>query len=113
MNLIHGISSLLIGYLFGCFQTSYFISQLVSKKDIRKIGSGNAGASNVTATMGVHFGFITGIIDMLKAYLAVIAIAYLFPESSALMDLKVLVGSAAIMGHIFPFFMNFLEKNWQ
>lgn len=105
--ILQWISALFLGYIFGCFQTSYFISKWVKKTDIRTMGSGNAGASNVTATMGVHFGFITGIIDMLKAYLAVIAIAYLFPESSALMDLKVLGGSAAIMGHIFPFFMNF------
>ena len=49
MNLMQGISAILIGYLFGCFQTSYFISKLVSKKDIREIGSGNDGASNVTS----------------------------------------------------------------
>ena len=52
MNLMQGISAVLIGYLFGCFQTSYFISKLVSKKDIREMGSGNAGASNVTSELG-------------------------------------------------------------
>ena len=56
MNFIYGASSLVIGYLFGCFQTSYFISKLVSKKDIREMGSGNAGASNVTSELGWKYG---------------------------------------------------------
>ena len=49
MNIIQGSTALLIGYLFGCFQTSYFISKWIKKADIRKMGSGNAGASNVTS----------------------------------------------------------------
>lgn len=101
------ISALLLGYALGCFQTSFFISRWVKKTDIRTMGSGNAGASNVTATMGIHFGFITGIVDILKAFMAVQAITYLFPDSGGLADLKILAGSAAIMGHVFPFFMNF------
>ena len=98
---------LILGYGFGCIQTSYFISKWMMKKDIREMGSGNAGASNVTVTMGFHFGILTGIVDIMKAYCSVISIAHLFPKSTQLAELEVLAGSAAIMGHIFPFFMNF------
>ena len=79
MNIIQGISSLLIGYLFGCFQTSYFISKLVLKKDIRKMGSGNAGASNVTSEMGWKLGILTGICDVFKAFIPVKLIVFIFP----------------------------------
>ena len=107
MNLIHGISSLLIGYLFGCFQTSYFISQLVSKKDIRKIGSGNAGASNVTSELGWKYGILTGILDILKAYIPAQLVLYIFPETYQQIDIIVLAGTGAVLGHIYPFFLDF------
>ena len=107
MNLIHGISSLLIGYLFGCFQTSYFISQLVSKKDIRKIGSGNAGASNVTSELGWKYGILTGVVDVLKAYIPTQLVLYIFPGTYQPLDLMVLAGTSAVLGHIYPFFLDF------
>ena len=78
MNFNHAIYSLLIGYIFGCFQTSYFLSKIISKKDIRKIGSGNAGASNITSELGWKYGVLTAIIDILKAYIPVKYIVYIF-----------------------------------
>ena len=97
----------IIGYVFGCFQTSYFLSKIFIKKDIRKMGSGNAGASNVTSEMGLKFGTITAILDILKAYLPVKLILIIFPTASQQIELMVIAGTAAIIGHIFPFFMNF------
>ena len=126
MNLIHSISSLLIGYLFGCFQTSYFISMLVNKEDIREIGSGNAGASNITSEMGWGFGFLTGLIDVLKAFIPAKLVLIIFPQAYQETELMVLAGTGAVFGHIFPFFMDFrggkgvacyigmlLAVNWQ
>ena len=78
MNLIQGVSSLLIGYLFGCFQTSYFISKIVLKKDIREMGSGNAGASNVTSELGWKYGILTGISDVFKAFIPAQLVLYIF-----------------------------------
>ena len=79
MDFIQGGSSLLIGYLFGCFQTSYFISKWVSKKDIREMGSGNAGASNVTSVLGWKYGILTGVADVLKAFIHTQLVLYIFP----------------------------------
>ena len=107
MNLIHGVSSLLIGYFFGCFQTSYFISRIISKKDIREMGSGNSGASNVTSEMGWKYGILTGVLDVLKAFIPAQLVLYIFPESFQQLDIMVLAGTGSVLGHIYPFFLDF------
>ena len=108
MNAIQSISALLIGYLFGCFQTSYFISKKFGNKDIREIGSGNAGASNVTSEMGWKFGILAGISDVLKAFIPAKLILLIFPVSSyQQVELMAIAGMGAILGHIYPFFMDF------
>ena len=90
MNFIEGTLALLIGYLFGCFQTSYFISKIVMKRDIREMGSGNAGASNVTSELGWKFGIITGILDILKAYIPTKMILYFIANPLYPLDLMVI-----------------------
>ena len=107
MNIIQGISSLLIGYLFGCFQTSYFISKLVLKKDIREMGSGNAGASNVTSELGWKYGILTGVLDVLKAYIPTYLVIFIFPDTYQEINMMALAGTGAVLGHIYPFFLNF------
>tara|TARA_B100001029_G_C15051309_1_gene450919 strand:+ start:467 stop:1096 length:630 start_codon:yes stop_codon:yes gene_type:complete len=107
MSIIMIISSLLVGYLFGCFQTSYFISRLVLKKDIRNLGSGNAGASNVTSELGWKYGIITGLLDLLKAYIPTQFIIYIYPNTQFPIELMVLAGTGSFLGHIYPFFLNF------
>jgi len=107
MNIIQGSTALLIGYLFGCFQTSYFISKMVSQKDIREIGSGNAGASNVTSELGWKYGILTGFADVLKAYIPTQIVLYIFPGAYQPLDLMVLAGTGAVLGHIYPFFLDF------
>ena len=107
MNAIQFIATILIGYLFGCFQTSYFISRKFGKKDIREMGSGNAGASNVTTEMGWKFGLLTGISDVLKAFFPAKLIVLIFPASSQHLELMAIAGLGAVLGHIYPFFMDF------
>ena len=81
MNSVQFFVAILIGYFFGCFQTSYFISKKFGKKDIREMGSGNAGASNVTSEMGWKFGILTGVSDVLKAFIPAKLIVLIFPYS--------------------------------
>ena len=107
MNLIHGASSLLIGYFFGCFQTSYFISRLIIKKDIREMGSGNAGASNITSELGWKYGIITGVLDVLKAFIPTYLIVFIFPNTNHEINMMALAGTGAVLGHIYPFFLDF------
>ena len=98
------IITILIGYAFGCIQSAYLISKMVGKMDIREHGSGNAGASNITAIMGWKYGFIVASVDVLKGILAVLVVKWIFPNSP---DLAYLSGMMAIIGHIFPFYLKF------
>jgi len=95
---------MLIGYVFGIIQPAYFLSKVVGKMDIREHGSGNAGASNITAIMGWKYGFIVGLVDILKGIFAVLVVKWIYPYSP---DLVYLSGIMAIIGHIFPFYMKF------
>ena len=98
------IISILIGYAFGCIQSAYLISRFVGKMDIRDHGSGNAGASNITTMMGIKYGVIVGLVDVLKGMFAVLVVKWIYPGSP---DLAYLSGMMAVIGHIFPFYMKF------
>jgi acyl phosphate:glycerol-3-phosphate acyltransferase len=100
----HTIITMLIGYAFGCIQSAFLISKFVGKMDIREFGSGNAGASNITATMGWKYGIIVGLVDVLKGMFAVLVVKWIYPENP---DLAYLSGMMAVIGHIFPFYMKF------
>lgn len=102
------IVCLLIGYVFGNFQTAY----LVGKKqgiDIRDHGSGNSGTTNALRVMGSKAGVIVFAGDMLKCLIAVLIITGLFgkshPEIIYLLKLYGFLG--CVLGHDFPFFMHF------
>lgn len=94
---------LLIGYLIGAFSPSYIIGML-SGFDIRKRGSGNAGASNVILLKGKKMGAFCAILDIAKACLAVWLTGKLFPNFSYAFPIT---GASCILGHIFPFYMKF------
>ncbi len=74
--------------------------------DIRKKGTGNAGASNMVTTVGWSAGFLTMCIDILKSYFAVKFIGYIYPSTTEVVFLQYLAGFSAVLGHIFPFFMS-------
>lgn len=95
--------SFIIGYLLGCFNTAYFISK-TKGFDIRETGSGNAGASNIKISLGWKFGILTALTDILKAYIAVKLCQYLFPNDELI---GFIGGAAAVLGHIFPFYLKF------
>ena len=71
---------LFIGYVFGLFQTSYFLGK-AHHMDIREHGSGNAGTTNALRTMGKKAAAVTLVCDCLKCVLAVWVIRLLFRES--------------------------------
>jgi len=69
--------ALLTGYLLGCIQTAYFVGKLHGI-DIREHGSKNAGATNISRTMGKKTGVIVFIIDLCKCFAAFIIATFLF-----------------------------------
>ena len=106
---------LLIGYLFGCMQTAYFIGRIFKKTDIREHGSGNAGATNVVRTFGAGFGAAVFVVDILKAVVAAVLCAYIFSGSTVFSPIvdepdylpMLYAGLGAILGHNFPVFLKF------
>lgn len=98
-----------LGYLLGNFQTSYILGKLIKKVDIRTLGRGNAGASNSVESFGWKFGIIVAFLDAFKGLLAVLLVRYFFDVSLDVQGapLLYLAGYSAVLGHIYPFFMNF------
>lgn len=99
---------LVIGYIFGLFQTSYIYGKMHGI-DIRKHGSGNAGTTNMLRTMGTKAGAITLLGDAFKCVLAVLFVRLLlgsrYPDILPLLSFYTAAG--VILGHNFPFYLNF------
>lgn len=97
------VFTILFSYLVGSLNLSYFLSKSKGY-DIRKHGSGNAGASNVVIMMGKKAGIIVALIDIFKAFLVCTIAMRLFPDK---IYIGPLAGTSVMLGHIFPFYMNF------
>lgn len=99
---------LLIGYLFGCFQTSYFVGR-ARGINIREHGSGNAGTTNALRVMGSKAGVITFLGDFGKMMAAFLVVWLIFGRTSPenLLMLKLYTGLGVVLGHDFPAFMKF------
>ncbi len=101
--------SLLIGYIFGLFQTGYIYGKL-RKIDIRKHGSGNAGTTNTLRTFGIKGGLVTLLGDVIKAMLSLLVVWILFHQQAGEDKILLLMGYAglgAVIGHNFPFYLKF------
>ena len=92
-----------IAYLIGSINSSILISRIVMGKDIREVGSGNAGATNMLRTMGKKYAVITLVLDILKGVVAV-GISLLLIRSSVL---PYIAGVCVVLGHNFPIFFGF------
>ena len=105
--------SILIGYLFGNIQASYLLAKAIKKVDIRTLGFGNAGMSNAVESLGWKFGLLVGFIDVGKGIVSILVIKYLInvnfnPEGALILYLN---AYSVILGHIYPFHMNFKGGN--
>ena len=100
---------ILIGYIFGCLQWSYILSMIIKKQDIRSLGGGNAGASNMVVSFGWKIGTLVALLDIFKAIISIFIIRYLI--SISVLENNIfyiyLNGFFVILGHNYPFYMNF------
>ena len=97
------ILAILIGYLVGGINPSYIIGR-IKGIDIRKKGSGNAGASNATIVLGKWVGIFSGVFDILKATAVMLLMPAIFKGVPYIAEIS---GVAVVIGHIFPVMMNF------
>lgn len=90
----------LVGYLMGSIPTAYLVVKTLIGKDIRKIGSGNVGATNVARIVGGKWGFACFTIDFLKGFAPALVFKYFLAEEWALC-----AGLFAVVGHMYTFWL--------
>jgi glycerol-3-phosphate acyltransferase PlsY len=106
-------ASLLIvaaAYLLGSIPTGYLLMRLFRHEDIREAGSGNIGATNVLRSGGKWLGAATFLLDMLKGCSAVwlgALLGGLLLHGWPLRDAEALAALCAVLGHVFPVWLNF------
>src|SRR4051795_5407493 len=87
----------IVGYLLGSIPFGLVLTRLAGTQDLRSVGSGSIGATNVLRTGSKTLAAATLIGDMLKGTLAVLIVAYLGSR-----NLAMIAGLGAFLGHIFP-----------
>ena len=91
----------IISYLMGSIPFGFILTKIFLKKDIRKIGSGNIGATNALRTGNKALGYSTLILDILKAIIPVIYVKIFYEDSLYIASL------CAFLGHVFPIWLKF------
>ena len=91
----------IISYLMGSIPFGFLLTKFFLKKDIREIGSGNIGATNALRTGNKFIGYLTLILDIIKAVVPVIYVKMNYPE------LIFLASLSAFLGHVFPIWLKF------
>ena len=94
--------SAIVSYLFGSIPFGLLITQAAGLGDVRKIGSGNIGATNVLRTGRRELAALTLLLDALKGLAAVLLARYFFPG-----DAMYIAGIAVFLGHCFPVWLGF------
>ncbi len=95
------ILAIAISYLMGSIPFGLILTKIFLNKDIRDIGSGNIGATNVLRTGNKIIGYLTLSLDVLKAVIPVLYIKFNYPELVYVSSLSV------FLGHVFPLWLKF------
>ena len=101
-NLVHVGLPLLLGYLLGAIPFGLLLTRAAGLGDIRSIGSGNIGATNVLRTGRKGLAAATLLLDALKGLVAVLLARFLWGPDAALA-----AGGGAVLGHMFPVWLSF------
>jgi glycerol-3-phosphate acyltransferase PlsY len=105
LDVEHFLPWIILGYLLGACPTGYILVKLLKGEDIRKFGSGNIGATNVSRVLGKGWAVFTAIADMFKGGLAML-ITMLFGHDDPV--LLSFVGAAGVIGHSYPVWIGFM-----
>jgi len=104
------ITALLISYLIGSIPTAYIFGKMLKGIDIRKVGSGNVGATNALRVLGKGPGISVLLLDIFKGFLVIVFLGDYFTAKVALLEshnLRILMGLACICGHNWTIFLRF------
>ena len=98
------VLAIVASYFIGAIPTSYWVFKLARGVDLRTVGSGNLGATNLYRQLGWKYAIPVGIVDMLKGAIPVAVFAPWIGASDAL---AVMLGLVAVAGHVFSCFVGF------
>ena len=104
------IMLVVLAYLLGSIPTSIWVSKAVFGIDIRDYGSGNPGATNTFRVLGSKWGTFVMIVDISKGVIATslyILIPFYLQNELARTNFMIILGLAAVLGHIFPIWADF------
>lgn len=102
------VFSIVVGYLMGSLSMSVIVSRLIYKGDVRKYGSGNAGATNMARVYGWKGGLVVLIGDIAKAVIVMALFLVLGDKLDGHgEDYMCIAGAACMFGHAFPIFFKF------
>ena len=93
---------LLLGYLFGSFPSGYLAGRITKGVDIRSLGSGSTGATNVLRHIGKRAAIAVFLIDVFKGVLSILLAKYFLLNDSW----QVAIGLSTLIGHIWPVWLN-------
>ena len=93
---------LLLGYLFGSFPSGYLAGRIAKGIDIRSLGSGSTGATNVLRHIGKRAAITVFLIDVFKGFLSILLAKYFLLNDSW----QVAIGLSTLIGHIWPVWLN-------
>ncbi|WP_269613944.1 glycerol-3-phosphate 1-O-acyltransferase PlsY [Prochlorococcus marinus] len=93
---------LFFGYLFGSFPSGYLAGRIAKGIDIRSLGSGSTGATNVLRHIGKRAAIIVFLLDVFKGVLSILLAKYLLLNDSW----QVAIGLSTLIGHIWPVWLN-------
>ena len=100
------ILCLAAGYFFGCISSGYLVGKFYHK-DIRELGSGNAGTTNVLRNFGVVTAIITFVGDLAKAVVPILLLRICFYQQGCWYLPCLYCGLGVVLGHNYPFYMGF------
>lgn len=111
MNSWHICSAIITAYLLGSIPSAIWYGEAYFGIDVRKFGSGNAGATNTFRVLGKRAGTIVLLIDVLKGWTATKLASILFflevIEPAQVPTFKLILGFSAVLGHLYPVFVRF------
>lgn len=111
MMYLAAVAAVVIAYLLGSINFAVIFANAFLKKDVRELGSGNAGTTNVMRTAGFLPGALTFVCDALKGFAACFIGKMLFihayPDTIPWIYVAYMCGVACMLGHVFPIFFGF------
>ena len=96
---------ILLGYILGSIPFGLILTKFMTGIDVRTIGSGNIGATNVLRSGHILLAVLTFILDALKGSLAVLI--YRFNATVPTTENELIIAAAAVLGHLYPLFLYF------